>query len=94
LNQNMVLAAMLMTIADVHALGSETAEGLRLTESFYWDLNDRTRAFTDRLWPKIGDTRPTMFQAGDYASTLHYLKAVADMGVAAAKTDGRAGSHA
>jgi branched-chain amino acid transport system substrate-binding protein len=78
LNQNMVLAAMLMTIADVHALGSETAEGLRLTESFYWDLNDRTRAFTDRLRPKIGETRPTMFQAGDYASTLHYLKAVVD----------------
>ena len=90
LNQNMVLAAMLMTIADVHALGSETAEGLRLTESFYWDLNDRTRAFTNRLRPKIGETRPTMFQAGDYASTLHYLKAVADMGVAAAKADGRA----
>ncbi|HEY4043449.1 MAG TPA: ABC transporter substrate-binding protein [Rhodopila sp.] len=90
LNQNMVLAAMLITIADVHALGSETAQGLRLTESFYWDLNDRTRAFNDRLRPKIGDVRPTMFQAGDYASTLHYLKAVADMGVAAAKADGRA----
>ena len=42
LNQNMLLAAMLMTVADVHALGSATAQGLRLTESFYWDLNDRT----------------------------------------------------
>jgi branched-chain amino acid transport system substrate-binding protein len=89
LNQKMVLAAMLMTIADVHALGSDTAAGLRLTESFYWDLNDRTRAFSDRLQPKIGNTRPTMFQAGDYASTLHYLKAAADMGIAAAKADGR-----
>jgi branched-chain amino acid transport system substrate-binding protein len=65
----------------VHALGSETAEGLRLKESFYWDLNDRSRAFTNRLRPKIGETRPTMFQAGDYASTLHYLKAAVDMGV-------------
>ncbi len=89
LNQNMLLAAMLMTVADVHALGSATAQGLRLTESFYWDLNDRTRAFADRLRPKIGKV-PTMFQAGDYAASLHYLKAVADMGLAAAKADGRA----
>jgi branched-chain amino acid transport system substrate-binding protein len=89
-NQKMLLAAMLMTVADVHALGSATAQGLQLTESFYWDLNDRTRAFADRLRPKIGKVRPTMFQAGDYAASLHYLKAAADMGVAAAKADGRA----
>jgi branched-chain amino acid transport system substrate-binding protein len=86
----MLLAAMLMTVADVHALGNATAQGLRLTESFYWDLNDRTRAFTDRMRPKIGNTRPTMFQAGDYAATLHYLKAVANIGAAGAKADGRA----
>jgi branched-chain amino acid transport system substrate-binding protein len=90
LNQKMLLAAMLMTIIDVHALGSTTAQGLRLTTSFYWDLSDRTRAFTDRLRPRIGGRPPTMFQAGDYAATLHYLKAAADMGVAAAKADGRA----
>ena len=55
LNQNMLLAAMLMTVADAHALGSATAQGLRLTESFYWDLNDRTRAFVlIVLRPKIG----------------------------------------
>ena len=90
LNQKMLLAAMLMTINDVHTLGIATAEGLRLTTSFYWDLSDRTRAFTDRLRSKIGNARPTMFQAGDYAATLHYLKAAADMGVAAAKADGRA----
>jgi branched-chain amino acid transport system substrate-binding protein len=89
LNQNMLLAAMLMTVVDVHALGSATAQGLRLTESFYWGLNDRTRAFADRVRPKIGKV-PTMFQAGDYAASLHYLKAVADLGVAAAKADGRA----
>jgi branched-chain amino acid transport system substrate-binding protein len=89
LTQNMLLAAMLMTVADVHALGTATAQGLQLTESFYWDLNDRTRAFAERMWPKIGRV-PTMFQAGDYAASLHYLKAAADMGVAAAKADGRA----
>jgi branched-chain amino acid transport system substrate-binding protein len=89
LNQNMLLAAMLMTVADVHALGTTTAQGLRLTESFYWDLNDRTRAFTDRVRPKIGKV-PTMFQAGDYAASLHYLKAATDMGITAAKADGRA----
>ncbi|MBV8398897.1 MAG: ABC transporter substrate-binding protein [Acetobacteraceae bacterium] len=89
LNQTMLIAPMLMTVVDVHALGSGTAQGLRFTESFYWDLNDRTRAFTDRLRPKIGRV-PTMFQAGDYAASLHYLKAVADMGVPAAKADGRA----
>jgi branched-chain amino acid transport system substrate-binding protein len=90
LNQKMLLAAMLMTVADVHALGSATAQGLRLTESFYWDLNERTRAFADRLRPRIGEARPTMFQAGDYSAMLHYLKAATDMGVAAAKADGRA----
>ncbi|MBN9509317.1 MAG: ABC transporter substrate-binding protein [Alphaproteobacteria bacterium] len=90
LNKSMLLAAMLMTVADVHALGTATAQGLRLTESFYWDLNDRTRAFTARVQPKLGDARPTMFQAGDYAAVLHYLKAAADLGVAAAKADGRA----
>jgi branched-chain amino acid transport system substrate-binding protein len=90
LNQSMLLAAMLMTVADVHVLGVATAQGLRLTESFYWDLNDRTRAFAARVQPRIGNARPTMFNAGDYASVLHYLKAVADLGVAAAKADGRA----
>jgi branched-chain amino acid transport system substrate-binding protein len=90
LSRSMLLAAMLMTVADVHVLGVAAAQGLRLTESFYWDLNDRTRAFTARVQPKLGDARPTMFQAGDYAAVLHYLKAVADIGVAAAKADGGA----
>ncbi|MBV9116528.1 MAG: ABC transporter substrate-binding protein, partial [Acetobacteraceae bacterium] len=91
LNQNMMLAAMLMTVADVHALGSETAQGLRLTESFYWDLNDRTRAFNGRVKGKTANgIWPNMTQAGNYGAVLHYLKAVADMGVAAAKADGRA----
>jgi branched-chain amino acid transport system substrate-binding protein len=90
LNNQMRLAAMLMFINDVHALTLEVAQGLSLTESFYWDLNDRTRAWTQRVLPKLPNGNyPNMTHAGDYAGTLHYLKAVADMGVPAAK-DGRA----
>ncbi|MFL5332988.1 MAG: ABC transporter substrate-binding protein [Geminicoccaceae bacterium] len=90
LMQTMRVAAMLMYNSNVHALGLETAQGLILTESFYWNLNDRTRAFMDRVRPKTPNQWPNMVQAGDYAAVLHYLKAVADMGVAAAKADGRA----
>ncbi|HYZ34352.1 MAG TPA: ABC transporter substrate-binding protein [Crenalkalicoccus sp.] len=90
LRRRMQLAAMLVYLPTVHALGLEVAQGLRLTESFYWDLNDRTRAFMERIRPKVPANWPNMIQAGEYAATLHYLKAVADMGVAAAKTDGRA----
>ena len=90
LNKTMKIAAMLFYNSNVHALGLETAQGLLLTESFYWDLNDRTRAFMSRIKRKKPNQWPNMVQAGDYASTLHYLKAVKDMGVAAAKADGRA----
>jgi branched-chain amino acid transport system substrate-binding protein len=90
LNQSMKLAALLMFIQDVHALGLEVAQGLNLTASFYWDLNDRTRAFTDRVRPKTPNNWPGMIHAGCYAGTLHYLKVVADMGVEQAKADGRA----
>ena len=90
LTKPMKVAAMLFYNSNVHALGLETAQGLLLTESFYWDLNDRTRAFMARIKEKTPNQWPNMVQAGDYASTLHYLKAVKDMGVAAAKADGRA----
>ena len=86
----MRLAAMLMFITDVHALGLATAQGLTLTESFYWDLNDRTRAFTNRVKPRTPNNWPNMIHAGCYASTLHYLKAVQQIGVAAAKQSGAA----
>ena len=82
------LAALLMFLPDVHALGLETAQGLVLTESFYWDLNDRTRAVTERLKPRLKDVKPNMASIANYSCTLHYLKAVADMGVAAAKGSG------
>ncbi|MDB5413617.1 MAG: putative substrate-binding protein, partial [Rubritepida sp.] len=62
--------------------------GLVLTETFYWDLNDKTRAFTTRLGAMPGNIKPSMVQAGCYSAVLHYLKAVGDMGVAAAKASG------
>jgi branched-chain amino acid transport system substrate-binding protein len=90
LTNTMKIAAMLMYNSNVHALGLETAQGLRLTESFYWDLNPRTRAFMERIKPKTPNQWPNMVQAGDYAATLHYLKTVADMGVVEAKKSGAA----
>jgi branched-chain amino acid transport system substrate-binding protein len=90
LHRTMKLAALLMGIVDVRALGLEAGQGLLLTESFYWDLNDRTRALTARVRQANQNRPPTMVQAGCYGAALHYLKTVADMGVAAAKADGRA----
>ncbi len=90
LTKTMKIAAMLFYNSNVHALGLETAQGLLLTESFYWDLNDRTRAFMNRIKDKTPNQWPNMVQAGDYAATLHYLKTVKAMGLAAAKADGRA----
>jgi len=88
--KSMKLAALLMFISDVHALGLDVAQGLNLTESFYWDLNDKTRAFTNRIKAKTPNNYPNMVHAGCYSSTLHYLKSVADMGPAEAKKDGAA----
>ncbi len=84
------LAGLLVFLNDVHALGLQTAQGLVLTESFYWDLNDRTRAFTKRVLPKTGGAHPAMGHAGCYAGALHYLKACAAMGQAEAKKSGAA----
>jgi branched-chain amino acid transport system substrate-binding protein len=82
------LAALLMFLPDVHALGLQTAQGLILTESFYWDLNDRTRAISERLRPRLREVRPNMASIANYSGALHYLKAIANMGVAASKTSG------
>ncbi len=91
LNTTMKIAALLIQVRGVRALGLDTAEGMRWSESYYWDLNDRTRAWNDRVKTKTPNgVWPNMTQAGDYAATLHYLKAVQSMGVAAAKADGRA----
>jgi branched-chain amino acid transport system substrate-binding protein len=69
------LVALLLQLTDVHSLGLKTAQGLYLTQPFYWDMNAGTRAFADRFMAKDG-RRPTDVQAGVYASLLHYLKAV------------------
>ncbi|WP_135466957.1 ABC transporter substrate-binding protein [Crenalkalicoccus roseus] len=82
------LASLLMFLPDVHALGLQTAQGLICTESFYWDLNDRTRAFAQRARALAGQVPIGMSQAGDYSATLHYLKAVASLGVRAARASG------
>jgi branched-chain amino acid transport system substrate-binding protein len=70
------LAGLLVFISDVHALGLPTAKGLQLTESFYWDTNEGTRAFSKRFAERHGGKVPTMVHAGVYSSVLHYLKAV------------------
>ncbi|HXT78777.1 MAG TPA: ABC transporter substrate-binding protein [Acetobacteraceae bacterium] len=90
-SQTMKLAALLIQVRGVRALGLDIAQGMRWSESYYWDLNDRTRAWNDRVKGKTPNgVWPNMTQAGDYGVTFHYLKVVNDMGVAAAKADGRA----
>ncbi len=86
----MKVAGLLVFLSDVHALGLDVCQGLILSESFYWDQNDRTRAFSSRYSPRMQGKRPSMVQAGNYASVLHYLKAAKEMGFAAAKADGAA----
>ena len=86
----MRLAGLLLFLTDVHSLGLDVAQGIVLTDSFYWDMNTRARAFSDRFSAVVKGVRPTMVQAGVYSSTLHYLKAVTAMGVAQAKADGAA----
>ncbi|TXH36431.1 MAG: ABC transporter substrate-binding protein [Rhodospirillaceae bacterium] len=70
------LAGLLIFITDIHALGLQVAQGLVLTEAFYWDLNDSTRAWSKRFAEKNGGKMPSMVHAGVYASVLHYLKAI------------------
>ena len=76
------LAGLLVFLPDVHSLGLNVAQGLMLTETFYWDLNDQTRAWSRRFASANSGKMPSMVQAGVYSSVLHYLKAVE-----AAKTD-------
>jgi branched-chain amino acid transport system substrate-binding protein len=73
------LAALLVTAAEVHGLGLQAAQGLVLTESYYWDLNDRTRELGERFFKRTG-RMPNMIQAGTYSATLQYLKAVKAVG--------------
>jgi branched-chain amino acid transport system substrate-binding protein len=70
------LAGLLVFITDVHSLGLQAAQGLVLTESFYWDKDDQTRAWSERFAKLNGGKKPSMVQAGVYSGMLHYLKAV------------------
>jgi branched-chain amino acid transport system substrate-binding protein len=69
------LAGLLMTLAEVHGLGLEAAQGLIFTEGFYWDHDDKTRAFGERFLKRTGHM-PSMIHAGTYSATISYLKAV------------------
>jgi branched-chain amino acid transport system substrate-binding protein len=86
----MRLAGLLLFLTDLHSLGLDIAQGIVLTDSFYWDMNDRARAFSNRFSPRFGGARPTMVQAGVYSSVLHYLKTASAMGVDKVKLDGAA----
>jgi branched-chain amino acid transport system substrate-binding protein len=81
------VVATVLYLSDVHSLGLKAAQGLQFTESFYWDLNEGTRAFAKRFAPRNNGRYPTAIQAGVYAETLHYLKAVDQLG---ASSDGKA----
>ena len=70
------LAGLLVFVSDVHSLGLERAQGLSLTEAFYWDLNDKTRAFAKRFAAKNNGKMPTSVQAGFYSAALQYLNSV------------------
>jgi branched-chain amino acid transport system substrate-binding protein len=69
------LAGLLLTLAEVHGLGLEAAQGLVLTEGYYWDRDDKSREFANRFFTRTG-RMPNMIQAGTYSATLQYLKAV------------------
>ncbi|GEO40873.1 branched-chain amino acid transport system substrate-binding protein [Skermanella aerolata] len=73
------LAGLLLVLSDIHALGLETAQGLVLTTGFYWDLDDESRAWSQRYYERM-QRMPNMVQAGVYSSVMHYLKAVQEAG--------------
>ena len=73
------VVALLVEITDVHSLGVKATQGLIVTDAFYWDTNDETRAFSNRFNEKVGHM-PTMIQAGLYSATMHYLKAIEAIG--------------
>src|SRR5436853_5060674 len=70
------LAGLLVFLTDIHSLGLQTAQGLIITNTFYWDMNDQTRAFAKRFAERDKGIHPTMVHAGVYSAVLHYLKAV------------------
>jgi branched-chain amino acid transport system substrate-binding protein len=73
------MIALLQQITDTHSLGIKATQGLIVTDGFYWDMNDETRAFSKRFNERVGHM-PTMIQAGLYSATMHYLKAIEAVG--------------
>jgi branched-chain amino acid transport system substrate-binding protein len=73
------MAALLALITDIHSLGLPVAQGLLLTTSFYWDIDDKTREWSKRYFAKM-NRMPTMWQAGVYSSVMHYLNAIKESG--------------
>jgi branched-chain amino acid transport system substrate-binding protein len=80
LTDKMQVAALFVQLSDVHSLGLPVAQGLQFTEAFYWDLNDKTRAWSKRFSKRMGGRMPTEDHAGVYSTTLAYLRAVRDSG--------------
>ncbi len=89
-SHGMKIAATLFHIPQVHAIGLSAAQGLILTDCYYWDRDDASRAFGRRFAAEMKGFMPASTQAGMYSATIHYLKTVLAMGVDAAKADGRA----
>jgi branched-chain amino acid transport system substrate-binding protein len=90
ITQKAKLAALLMMLPDLHGVGLATAQGLLLSEAFYWDMDDNSRTYGKRFAARMDGWMPSMIQAGDYAANWHCLKAMAALGVDKAKPSGRA----
>ncbi len=84
------LAGMIMFVQDIRGIGLEAAQGMVMSEVFYHDLNDRTRGLAQRILRRTPDNMPNQEHAGTYSCCIHYLKAVAEVGVARAKQSGAA----
>ncbi len=85
LGKKQKLVAMLMSIADVHGVGLQAAQGMNFAETFYWDMDDETRKFSQRFFKEMGKM-PTALQAGQYSAILNYLRAVEKSGSDDVKT--------
>lgn len=79
LSKNQKLVAMLMSITDVHGVGLDAAKNMNFAETFYWDMDDETRKFSQRFFKELGKM-PTALQAGQYSAVLNYLRAVEKSG--------------
>jgi len=84
------LAAFVVFIQDIHGLGLQVAQGLQLSNVYYWDRDDRSRAFAKRVWTAMGDRPPNQSQASNYSAVQHYLKAAKALGPEEAKKSGAA----